>query len=103
MKRERVVGVAGPFARSRHPALVPSLVAGFGLIVTALARAQEQPPPPPSGEILRLPGITVTAPARLPGSPLPLSHVPSAVDVIEGEAIRRSGATSSEAPSAGRW
>ena len=94
MKRERVVGVAGPFARSRHPALVPSLVAGFGLIVTALACAQEQPPPPPSGEILRLPGITITAPARLPGSPLPLSHVPGAVDVIEGEAIRRSGATS---------
>ena len=94
MKRERVVGVAGPFARSRHPALVPSLVAGFGLIVTALACAQEQPPPPPSGEILRLPGITITAPARLPGSPLPLSHVPGAVDVIEGEAIRRSGAAS---------
>ena len=36
--------------------------------------------------------MVVTAPARLPGAPLPLDHVPGSVQVISGDALRRSGA-----------
>jgi len=38
--------------------------------------------------------VTVTAPARLPGAPLPLSQVPASVQTIPGDAIRGSGAAS---------
>jgi outer membrane receptor protein involved in Fe transport/FixJ family two-component response regulator len=43
-------------------------------------------------DILRLPPVTVTAPARLPEVPLPPSSIPASVQVITGEEIRKSGA-----------
>jgi iron complex outermembrane recepter protein len=46
----------------------------------------------PPSEIIQLPGVTVTAPARLPGTPMPSSSVPAALQVIDAEEIRNSGA-----------
>lgn len=70
-------------------ALVAGLGGGLSFAITALVSAQEQPEPP-----IALPPVIVTAPARLPGAPLPLSHVPGSVQVIPGEEIRQSGAPS---------
>lgn len=77
-------------------ALVSGLAGYLGLALAVLACAQERPagPEQPPEEIPRLPEVRVTAPARLPGSPLPLSHVPGTVDVIAGDSIRQSGAAS---------
>lgn len=72
-------------------ALVFALAGSVGLTPSSLASAQQ--PPNPQG-VIRLPEVTVSAPARLPGAPLPLSHVPGTVDVVPGEAIRDSGAVS---------
>ena len=60
--------------------------------LAASSHAQEvgQGPEPP----IRLPAITISAPARLPGAPLPEGSVPSTVQTITGEEIRRSGAVS---------
>jgi len=53
------------------------------------AFAQE---PAAQPEIVRLPEILVTAPARLPEIPLSPSEIPASIQVITGEEIRRSGA-----------
>src|ERR1700739_1995607 len=42
-------------------------------------------------EVLQLPEVTVRAPARLPGLPLPLAEVPATVQVITGAELRQSG------------
>jgi iron complex outermembrane recepter protein len=61
---------------------------------TATQLSAQQPGERPTApeEVIRLPEVKVSAPARLPGAPLPLSHIPSTVDVVPGEAIRDSGA-----------
>ena len=64
----------------------------LGLVIghwTNSALAQE---PGTSQEVVSLPEILVTAPARLPEVPLPLTEVPATVQVITGEEIARSKA-----------
>jgi len=70
------------------------VVAGPGVFLSLPARAQP-PTPLPQGaqeEPTQLPEVRVTAPARLPGSPLPLSSVPATVDVVPGDQLRATGA-----------
>src|SRR3989442_4308011 len=70
------------------------VVAGPGVFLSLPARAQP-PTPLPQGaqeEPTQLPEVRVTAPARLPGSPLPLSSVPATVDVMPGDQLRATGA-----------
>ena len=68
---------------------VIGLLTGAFLFGRAVALAQE--PGAPS-EIVPLPEVLVTAPARLPVVPLSPTEVPASVQVITGEEIRRSGA-----------
>jgi outer membrane receptor protein involved in Fe transport len=42
-------------------------------------------------EVIRLPALKVFAPARLPESPLPLSSVPSAIQIVPGDELPQSG------------
>ena len=74
-----------------RPTPLAALVGTLALAAAALAAAQERPAPP-TDETIGLPPVVVTAPARLPGAPLPLDHVPGSVQVISGDALRRSGA-----------
>src|SRR5882672_7748371 len=70
------------------------VAAGPGVFLSLPARAQP-PTPLPQGaqeEPTQLPEVRVTAPARLPGSPLPLSSVPATVDVVPGDQLRATGA-----------
>jgi iron complex outermembrane recepter protein len=73
-------------------ALQDTLLAGIIVVVVGSllfltsALAQE--------DILRLPPVTVTAPARLPEAPLPPSSIPASVQVVPGEEIRNSGTLS---------
>jgi iron complex outermembrane receptor protein len=46
----------------------------------------------PSGDVT-LPPVTVVAPTRLPGDPLPISSVPATIDVVPGDALEGSGTT----------
>jgi iron complex outermembrane receptor protein len=48
--------------------------------------------PPTEPDVVRLPEVVVTAPARLPEISLSSGEVPASVQVITGEEIRRSGA-----------
>lgn len=59
-------------------------------VLNTAACAQEPAQRP--DETIQLPPVTVTAPARLPGAPLPTSSVPSTTQIITGEEIRQSGA-----------
>src|SRR5262245_39608606 len=76
----------------RRSALQTTIVAGtlivaicsFHFLTSAVAQE----------EILRLPPVTVTAPARLPEAPLPPSSIPASVQVVPGEELRNSGALS---------
>jgi iron complex outermembrane recepter protein len=72
-------------------ALLPVLV-GLGLALSALVASAQRPPPAPPDEPVRLPPVTVVAPARLPGEPLPLSEVPASVQILSGQELRGSGA-----------
>lgn len=65
------------------------VLAGLLLLRSAEAPAQEPGAPP---EIVPLPEVLVTAPARLPVIPLSSAEIPASVQVITGEEIRRSGA-----------
>lgn len=71
-------------------ALLP-IVTAMGTLAATGASAQQPSQP---DEPIRLPEVRVSAPARLPGAPLPPSRVPGTVDVISGDVIRDSGATS---------
>ena len=66
-----------------------ALALGVALLATP-ALAQQ---PPPAEPVIRLPPVEVSAPARLPDAPLPLDHVPGSVQIITGESLRASGAT----------
>jgi iron complex outermembrane receptor protein len=66
------------------------LTLGTGLTLAAAAAGQERPPQP--DDIVRLPAVEVSAPARLPGAPLPFDHVPGSVQIVPGEVLRESGA-----------
>ena len=63
-------------------------------LVSSTARAQTLAPSPQGSQDdpTRLPEVSVTAPARLPGASLPLSSVPATVNVVPGERLRGSGA-----------
>lgn len=74
-----------PWKRSR----LSSMLAGVLLLTSAEAPAQEPGAPP---EIVPLPEVLVTAPARLPVIPLSPAEVPASVQVITSEEIKRSGA-----------
>jgi iron complex outermembrane receptor protein len=76
----------------RRSALQDTLLAG--IIVVALSCLLFLPSALAQEEILRLPPVTVTAPARLPEAPLPRSSIPASIQVITGEEIRNSGAQS---------
>ena len=65
------------------------VLAGLFLLSSAEGLAQAPPAPP---EIVPLPEVLVTAPARLPVVPLSSAEVPASVQVITGEEIKRSGA-----------
>lgn len=71
----------------RHPTSV--VVGTVAVLIATTALAQEGAPAP--SEVVRLPALEVTA-GRLPGTPLPASSVPAAVEVIPGERLRESGA-----------
>ena len=73
---------------SRHAS---GVLAGLFLFGYIEALAQE---PGAHSEIIRLPEILVTAPARLPEISLSPTEVPASVQIITGEEIRRSGALS---------
>ena len=45
----------------------------------------------PQEEVLRLPALKVFAPARLPESLLPLSSLPTAIQIVPGDDISQSG------------
>jgi outer membrane receptor protein involved in Fe transport len=45
----------------------------------------------PREEVIQLPALKVLAPARLPESPLPLSSLPSAIQIVPGHEIPQSG------------
>ena len=69
-----------------------AVVAGLGLpIALATASAGQEPAPGPEAPV-RLPEVTISAPARLPGAPLAPGSVPATVQVVGGEEIKRSGA-----------
>jgi iron complex outermembrane recepter protein len=76
-------------------ALLCSVVVASAVLLSSPVVAQ---PPTPEGskddEPTRLPEVRVTAPARLPGDPLPLSRVPATVDVVPGDRLRATGAVS---------
>src|SRR2546423_2116259 len=59
-------------------------------VLATVAMAAAQTPAPPE---VTLPPLRVIAPTRLPGDPLPVSSVPAAIDVIPGETLRGTGAT----------
>jgi outer membrane receptor for Fe3+-dicitrate len=65
-------------------------LAGAGLAMAVLAAAQERPGNPPDG-VIQLPPVRILAPARLPGEPLPLDHVPGSVQIISGDTLRGRG------------
>src|SRR5882672_3750299 len=72
-----------------------ALVCAVAAIALVSSTALAQPPPLPQGsqdDPTRLPEVSVTAPARLPGAPLPLSSVPATVNVVPGDRLRGSGA-----------
>src|SRR5947207_5223621 len=64
-------------------------MAWLALASSAVVAAAQTPP----ASDVTLPPLRVVAPTRLPGDPLPASRIPSAVDVIPGEALRGTGAT----------
>jgi len=68
------------------------VAAGLGLPIALATSSGGQEPARGSEAPIRLPEVTISAPARLPGAPLPAGSVPSAVQVVEGEEIKRSGA-----------
>jgi len=73
-----------------------ALVCAVVAIALACSTTHAQPPtvypPGPQDDPTRLPELTVTAPARLPGAPLPLSSVPATVNIVPGDRLRGSGA-----------
>ena len=68
------------------------MVAGLGLPVALAASCAGQEPAQGIEPPIRLPAVTISAPARLPGAPLPEGSVPSTVQTITGDEIRQSGA-----------
>ena len=72
------------------PAVARAIVIALGavIVLAVTAHAQEQSPEAP----ILLPPVTISAPARLPGSPLPEASVPATVQTITGAEIRQSGA-----------
>lgn len=72
----------------RSRCLVAALALPMALVTPAAGQETPSSPQPPA----RLPEVTISAPARLPGAPLPAGSVPSTVQTITGEEIRRSGA-----------
>jgi iron complex outermembrane receptor protein len=73
------------YAWSSHALLTRVLVSAIWIFLSPLPGSAQN-------DILRLPPVTVTAPARLPEVPLPPSSIPASVQVITGEEIRNSGA-----------
>jgi len=57
-----------------------------------LADAETKPLVLAADEVIEIPELRISAPARLPGTPLPLSRVPSSVQVITGGELRATGA-----------
>jgi len=72
--------------------LLDVLVCAVAAIALVSSTARAQPPPPyPEGtqdDPTRLPELSVTAPARLPGAALPLSSVPATVNIVPGDRLR---------------
>jgi iron complex outermembrane recepter protein len=66
-------------------------VAFAAVLMTGSAAAAQ--PPAATAPDVTLPPLRVVAPTRLPGDPLPASSIPAAVDVIPGDALRGTGAT----------
>jgi outer membrane receptor protein involved in Fe transport len=85
-RRQEVSRMAAP----RYRTYVAGAVAGLLVIARSFDLFAQAPVAEP--EVVRLPEILVTAPARLPEVPLPTAAVPASVQVITGEEIRRSGA-----------
>ncbi len=74
---------------SWHRLRAAAVFATWLVLSPAEAQAQDVGTEP---EIISLPEILVTAPARLPEVPLSLAEVPASVQIITAEEIRRSGA-----------
>jgi len=75
-------------------AFLGAVAAASGVLVCSAAHAQRPTPSPQGSEEdpTRLPELSVTAPARLPGAPLPLSSVPATVNIVPGDRLRATGA-----------
>ena len=84
-----------------------ALVCAVVAIALACSTTHAQPPtvypPGPQDDPTRLPELTVTAPARLPGAPLPLSSVPATVNIVPGDRLRGSGAVTSRGAPVNGW
>jgi iron complex outermembrane receptor protein len=63
-------------------------------LVVALMAAPAVAQQPAPEEVIRMPEVRVSAPARLPDAPLPLDHVPGSVQILTGDEARASGARS---------
>jgi hypothetical protein len=79
------VSSTSQYAWSSYALLTRVLVSAIWIFFSPLPGSAQN-------DILRLPPVTVTAPARLPEVPLPPSSIPASVQVITGEEIRNSGA-----------
>lgn len=71
---------------SRRLAVAVALLGSLGIARPAHAQ--------PAEETVVLPPVVISAPARLPTAPLPLSRIPGSVQIVPGEAVRESGAAS---------
>lgn len=69
-----------------------ALGAGLGLLLAVAGSSNGQEVAQRAESLVRLPEIVISAPARLPGGSLPSDSVPSTVQTITGEEIKRSGA-----------
>src|SRR4051812_32247031 len=78
------------FVAVMRPSPLPAQQAGRGSSLRLLAQ-QERTLDRPTEDVLRLPALKVFAPARLPESLLPLSSIPSAIQIVPGDDLSQSG------------
>jgi iron complex outermembrane recepter protein len=90
--RHLLTSPAGSTVIKKRPVLTLVLLVIAVLVAPALAGADRAPVALVADEVIEIPELKISAPARLPGTPLPLSRVPSSVQIITGEDLRATGA-----------
>ena len=88
-------------SRTRRVLLLAALLAGLCIYPSQAQQTRDRRPEfrllaqqelrleQPREEAIRLPALTVFAPARLPESLLPLSSIPAALQIVPGDEIGR--------------